>query len=106
MEKFVKPFLSFDKLIGTKIIKVLYFIGMAIIVLATVIMMLMSLASIGQNFLAAIGGFIIIPIIGIIYLLFWRFIMEMYLLMFRISDDLRDIKNDKLGVAPNDEDIA
>jgi len=68
-----QQFLSFDKLIGTKLIKGLYFLGIAVILLAA--------------------------------LKFWRFICEIYLLFFRMSDDLRDIKNHQLGRDANNIDV-
>jgi len=88
MGDLVKRFTSFDKMMGTSIIKVLYFIGVAGIVLFTVLGMLGSLASMGSSFLGGLGGFILTPIMGLVGLLFWRFMCEIYILFFKISDDV------------------
>ena len=105
MGSFINRFLSFDKLIGAGLIKVIYFIGLALIAIGAVLAALGSLAAIGSEPLAAIGGFILAPIFGLISVIFWRFICELYILLFRMSDDLRDIKNDQLGIAPNKTDV-
>ncbi len=105
MNGIVSRFLNFDKLIGPSLIKVIYFIGLALIALGVLVFMLASLAQIGNNALAAIGGFVLGPVFGVIYLILWRFLCELYMLFFRISDDLRDIKNDRLGLTPNTTDV-
>ena len=105
MGDIVNRFMNFDKLIGASLIKIIYFVGLALIIIGTLISMLGALAGLGNNPLAALGGFIIAPLFGVISLLFWRFICELYILLFRMSDDLRDIKNEKLGLAPNKTDV-
>ncbi|MEL7130247.1 MAG: DUF4282 domain-containing protein [Pseudomonadota bacterium] len=94
-------FLSFDKMIGTTLIKVVYFIGLAFIAVGTVLSMLGSLGSIGSAPLAALGGVIIMPLIGLVGVIFWRFTCEMSLLLFKISDDLAEMKAARTtGAAP------
>lgn len=94
----LQQFLSFDKLIGTKLIKILYFVGLIGIILA-------GLGSLFAGFKLGIGA-IIGAIIGTLAgILFWRFICEIYLLFFRMSDDLRDIKNHQLGRDANNIDV-
>lgn len=96
--KMIQNFLTFDKLIGTSLIKVLYYIGLAGIALYTVVTVL---AGLGMMFTQSFGGGLLMVIAAlfglVISLLFWRFICEIYILFFRISDDLRDIKNMKDG---------
>jgi len=90
----LQHFLSFDKLIGTKLIKILYYVGLAGIILA-------GLGSLFAGFKLGIGA-ILGAIIGTIAgILFWRFICE----IFRMSDDLRDIKNHQLGLEANTKDV-
>jgi len=94
----LQHFLSFDKLIGTKLIKILYYVGLAGIILA-------GLGSLFAGFKLGIGA-ILGAIIGTIAgILFWRFICEIYMLFFRMSDDLRDIKNHQLGLEANTKDV-
>ena len=94
----LQHFLTFDKLIGTKLIKILYYIGLVGIILA-------GLGSLFAGLKLGIGA-ILGAIIGTVAgLLFWRFICELYLLFFRMSDDLRDIKNHQLGLEANTKDV-
>ena len=95
-------FLSFETLIGAGLIKVIYFIGLVFIVIGTLLNMLGALGQLGHAPLAALGWFVFAPIAGVVAVLFWRFVCELYILLFRMSDDLRDIKNDKLGLKPNE----
>ena len=96
----LEQFLNFDKLIGTKLIKLLYYIGMAGIVLFSILSLFGGLAMMTRSFAGGLGT-VLLAIIGCaISLVFWRFMCEIYMLFFRISDDLRDIRNDKLGAAP------
>lgn len=65
----LQQFLSFDKLIGTKLIKILYFVGLIGIVLGGV-------GSLFAGFQIGIGA-VVMAIIGTLAgVLFWRFICE------------------------------
>ena len=91
----INQFLSFDKLIGTTLIKLMYYIGLVGIGLYAVIAVLSGFGMMTQSFLGGLGLILAALIGAVVGLLFWRFICEIYLLFFRISDDLRDIKNAK-----------
>ncbi len=96
----IQHFLTFDKLIGTQLIKVLYYLGLVGITLGAILSLFGGLAMMTQSFVGGLGT-VIVSIIGFaVGILFWRFICEIYMLFFRISDDLRDIKNSKTGVTP------
>ncbi len=92
----LNQFLSFDKLIGTKLITILYYLGLVGIALGLIGGVLSGLGTmVSLSFVGGIG-LVIGSIIGAaVGLLFWRFICEMYLLLFRMADDLRDIKASK-----------
>lgn len=96
----VNQFLSFDKLIGAKLITILYYLGLIGIALGLIAGVLSGLGTmVSFSFFGGIG-LVIGSIIGAaLGLLFWRFLCEMYMLLFRMADDLRDIKNAK-GAPP------
>ena len=96
----LNQFLNFDKLIGTTLIKVMYYIGLVGIPLYAIVTFLGGLGMMTQSFLGGLGMVIAALIGAVVGLLFWRFICEIYLLFFRISDDLRDIKNMKSTGTP------
>ena len=92
MGNLIQRFISFDKLIGLSIIKVLYFAGAGFILLSTVLAMLKSLMEIGGDPLGALTGFLVTPVFGLIGLLIWRFMCELYILFFMLSEDVAAIR--------------
>ncbi|HAY06139.1 MAG TPA: hypothetical protein DCY26_05720 [Hyphomonas sp.] len=92
-------FLNFDKLIGTKLIVILYYLGLVGIALGTIASLFGALAMMGSSFIGGLGMIVATLIAGVVGVLFWRFICELYMILFRISDDVRDIKNAKAGTA-------
>lgn len=101
----LQQFLNFDKLIGTKLIKVLYYLGLIGIVIGAIVSIFGGLAAMRYGFLTGLGT-IIGALIGFgLALVFWRFMCEIYMLFFRMSDDLRDIKNHQLGRETNNSDV-
>jgi len=91
----LQSFLTFDKLIGLKLIKFLYYIGLIGIIIGGIIAFFGALFSIGSGFIGAVKGMGMALFGTFIALLFWRFTCELYMLFFRMSDDLRDIKNNQ-----------
>ncbi|MFN4185062.1 MAG: DUF4282 domain-containing protein [Hyphomonas sp.] len=89
----LNQFLKFDKLIGTKLITILYYLGLIGIGLGLIAGVLSGLGTmVSFSFFGGVGMIIGSLIGAAIGLLFWRFICELYLLLFRMADDLRDIK--------------
>jgi hypothetical protein len=94
-QELIKRFSGFDHLIGSALIKIIYYIGLVVILITTV------LAMFGGGIMGALtdgggGGFfmfILAPIGGIIYLVFWRFICEMWLLMFLMYNRMGEIRD-------------
>ena len=92
MGDLIKRFTSFDKMMGTSIIQVLYFIGMVFIAFGVIGAMFTALGSMGSSFIGGLIGLIMAPVMGLIGLLFWRFMCEIYILFFKISDDVSAIR--------------
>lgn len=86
---FFKSFLSFDRLIGTALVKFIYFVGLVLIALGCVFFMFSGFQF---GFAQGIGTFVIAPVVAIIYVLFWRFMSELWMIAFKISNDLADVK--------------
>jgi len=98
-------FLSFDKLIGTKLIKILYYLGLIGLVLSGVVGIFGGIMALGSSFMGGLGAIVGAILMTIIGIAFWRFLCEIYMLFFRMSDDLRDIKNHQLGLEANTKDV-
>ena len=94
MPDIIKRFITFDRLIATTLIKILYWIGLIGIALGTLISMLGGVGMMTQSFAAGLGMFLASPIGGAIGLLFWRFIMEIYIVIFSIHDRLGEIRDE------------
>ena len=81
---------SFTSFVTTKIIKVLY-------VLITVLVVLTWLGYTALAFKgSAVAGFLVLLVVGplssIIVLAFWRLILEAFVVVFRIAEDLRAVR--------------
>jgi uncharacterized membrane protein len=94
---FVKTFLSFDKLIGTALVKFIYFVGLVLIALACLVFMFSGFQF---GFLQGLGTIVLAPILAVIYVLFWRFMSELWMVVFKISNDLAEVKKSLAGNAP------
>lgn len=90
-------FLNFNKLIGSKLIVILYYLGLVGIALGVLAGIAAGFGAMQYEFFGGLGMIIGVLIGAVIGVLFWRFICEIYLLLFRIADDVRDIKNAKAG---------
>jgi hypothetical protein len=81
----MSAFLSFDKLITPSVIKVVYWIGIAAIVIFGIVG---AIAGLKESTLAPLGA-----IIGVIVGLFvWRVYCELIMLWFKIHDELAGIR--------------
>jgi uncharacterized protein DUF4282 len=86
----VNRFLNFDKLMGQSLVKIVYYLGIIGIVLSCV-MFIFTGFGVG-GFGGGLGALIAAPIFGIISLCFLRFFCELYIAIFRMSDDLTAIR--------------
>jgi hypothetical protein len=89
MDGLIKRFTSFDKLIATSLIKFFYWIGIICIVLAVIGAIF---AAFGNGFGSGLLGLIGAPIGGVLALVFWRFICEIYIVVFGMYDRLGTIE--------------
>lgn len=87
-------FIGFDKLLGRQLITILI-AGL----LGGLGMMF------GVSFFGGVGMIIGSVIGAAIGVLFWRFICELYVLFFRMAEDLRDLRSTKLPSGPPAADI-
>lgn len=89
----VARFWGFEELLGNSLIKLVYYIGLFLIVVGCLFMTIVG--AFGLNGQGNILMLLIGPIGGLIGLVFWRFFCELALLAFLTYDRLGDIK-DKL----------
>lgn len=88
----VSQFLSFDKLMGSSLVKIVYFLGILGILLAVLFAMLGAFGLMTINFMQGLGTLVFAPIVGIVMLCFLRFGCELYIAIFRMADDIAAIR--------------
>ena len=76
--------------------KLVYYIGLFLIVIGVVIAIVTSLIAMGQQGAGALVMVLLAPIGGIIALIYWRFVCEIILLSFLMYDRLGEVR-DKLS---------
>lgn len=92
MEGFVRRFINFDKLIATTLIKILYWIGLVFIALGALAALFSGFA---QGFGAGVAALVLVPVGAAVAVLFWRFLCEVYIVIFGIYDRLGEIRDRK-----------
>ncbi len=105
MNGLLERFTTFNKLMGTDLIKILYWLGIIGIGLFFLISLFGAFAAMRYSIANGLGAIVLAFISAIVGLVFWRFMCEIYMLFFRISDDIRDIKNHQLGLKPNTAEV-
>ncbi|HVY89311.1 MAG TPA: DUF4282 domain-containing protein [Hyphomonadaceae bacterium] len=86
----ISAFLSFDKLMGQGLVKIVYFLGMIGIAFGCVSFIFAGFGFGG--FGGGIGALIGAAIFGVIALCFLRFGCELYIVLFRMGEDLAAIR--------------
>lgn len=89
----VTRFLSFDALMGPALVKIVYFLGLIAIALSVLGGVLSGLGTMfGVNFGMGLGMIIGAPIFGLFAVCFLRFGCELYIVLFRVGEDIAAIR--------------
>ncbi len=96
----IEAFLKWDGFLFPKIAKVVYYIGLGLITIFSVIGAIGALiAGLAQGaFFTGLFMLVVTLIGGVIGLIVWRVTMELWIVLFSINDTLKDIKNQKSGM--------
>ncbi|MBX3430237.1 MAG: DUF4282 domain-containing protein [Hyphomonadaceae bacterium] len=107
MLSFFQRFLSFDRLIGPMLVRLVYYVGLAVITFGAIGVLFAALMSIFTgNFPQGIVQLIMAPLVAAVGLLYWRFVCELFMLAFRGYERLgqvRDLMRIAAGQAPPSE---
>lgn len=85
-------FANFEKLIAPKVLKVVYWLGLAGIVIMVLITIAGGLAAMQYSVATGLGSILMGLIGGVFGLLMWRVLIEMYQVFFGIYERLGDIR--------------
>jgi len=82
-------FFTFEKMIAPTVIKIVYWIGLVVLTLGA----LGALFGGGGHMGGFLGRFIGVLVAYVVGILFWRIIMELYIVLFGIYDRLGEIRD-------------
>jgi len=88
-------FFQFHKFLAPLLIKVMYWLGLSMIVILT----LTALTALGRTDNSSVGGVLICLVVGAILLLFWRVWCEFLIVVFTMNDRLGIISGEISGRA-------
>jgi hypothetical protein len=94
MQDLLGRFISFDKLIGPILVKLVYYVFAVIIIVATIgglFSALMSFAS--GNLGAGLMQALAVPAVGAVSLVTWRFLCELFILAFKTYERLGEVRD-------------
>ena len=107
MSSILQRLLSFDRLIGPLLVKLVYYVGAAAIVLGAVGVLLTAIFSLfGGNVGFGFVQLIAVPAVAAVGLVYWRFLCELFMLAFLAYERLgqvRDLMRIAAGQAPPQE---
>jgi hypothetical protein len=90
---FIQGLLTFDKMIGSTLVKIVYYIGLAGIALGVVVAILGALQMMSYSAAGALGTILAALIGGAAAVLMWRFVSELWLLAFMIYARMGEIRD-------------
>lgn len=94
MQAIFARFLSFDRLLGTALVKFVYYVGAAAIAgVALMGLMFAVLALFGGNFGPGLMQLIAVPAVAAVGLVYWRFLCELFMLAFLAFDRLGEVRD-------------
>lgn len=89
----VKGFLSFDRLLGVALVKLVYFFGFVGILGAVAVGVLLAFMQLLSNFGAGAVQLIAVPAFGAVALVYWRFFCELVMVTFQNHERLVEIRD-------------
>jgi hypothetical protein len=84
---------SFDNFIAPKLVKFLYVLSLILITILAIVFVVAGLVGLGNGSPASLLAIILAPLIWLIYLISARLYLEFFIVVFKISDDLKDIRD-------------
>ncbi len=103
MNSMVRSLFSFDRLLGPTLVKIVYFVGAALILLGGVIALLTAIYSLaGGNFGAGFMQLLAVPAVSAVAFVYWRFLCELFMLAFLAYERLGEVRDALTGATAPD----
>lgn len=94
MQSIVQRFFGFDRLLGPVLVKIVYYVGAAgIVMIAGVGLLTGILALAGGNLGQALMQIVAVPVVGAVGLVYWRFLCELFMLAFLAYERLGQVRD-------------
>lgn len=84
---------SFDNFIATKLVKFLYVLSLILFSVAAIGYLIAGLVALGNGSGIGLLFIILAPLIWLVGLIVTRLYLELVIVMFKISDDIKDIRD-------------
>jgi hypothetical protein len=90
----LQRFLGFERLIGPVLVKVVYYVGAAGIVLVAAVTLLTAVLSFASGHIGpGIMQLIAVPAVAAVVLVYWRFMCELFMLAFLAYQRLGEVRD-------------
>lgn len=94
MQSIIRRLFSFDDLIGPALVKLVYYVGAACILIFIAMTLIAGVMSIvGGNLGAGAMQLLAAPAVGLVGFIYWRFICELFILAFLAFDRLGEVRD-------------
>jgi len=94
MTSIVKSLLSFDRLLGPTLVKIVYYVGAVFILLGGIFALLTAVFSFaGGNMGGGLMQLLAAPAVCAVAFVYWRFLCELFMLAFLAYERLGEIRN-------------
>ena len=100
MGELIKRFWSFDRLLGVDLVKLIYYFGLAAIVVGIAIGMMLGVITLMSDLGRGFVQIIAVPAVGAVVIVYWRFVCEFFMVVFQMNDRLGDLRDTVMGGAP------
>lgn len=94
---------SFEKLVAPKLLKIVYWLGLAGIAIGCLMSFVGGLGMMSYSFAAGLGTMVVSVLVALFGVLLWRVLIEMYMVLFGIYERLGDIRQGLTGKAAADD---
>lgn len=94
MQAMLMQMLSFDRLMGPALVRLVYYFGAVVIVVVTGFTVVMALMAVfAGNFGQGAMQLIASPAVGVVVFIYWRFLCELFMLAFLAYERMGEIRD-------------
>jgi hypothetical protein len=108
MQSIIQRFFGFDRLLGPVLVKIVYYVGAAGILMAVGAGLISAILAIaGGDIGQALMQMLAVPVVGAVVLVYWRFLCELFMLAFLAYERLGQVRDaivNATGGAPSAPD--